>query len=130
MDPSSSSSPSAKRERVGKAKGGRKKIDASVKKEKPLTLRFTEQEYAELKAQAEQSGRRMAAIVRSLVKANAQQLPGWTAEQFRMCRQLADLHGELSQLKKQAKRDGLTLAEAKFSEAAELVNEFLDSLSA
>ena len=129
MDSSSPASLPEKRKRVGKAKGGRKKIDVSAKKEKRIILRFTEEEYAELKAQADQSGRPMAVIVRSRLKAQAQQQQPWTAEQFRLCRQLANLHGELVQLKEQAEQKGETSAEAKFSEAAEQVNKFLDSVS-
>jgi hypothetical protein len=128
MDYSSPASLPEKRKRVGKARGGRKKIDDSAKKEKRIILRFTEKEYAELKGQADQSGRPMAVIVRSRLKAQTQQQP-WTAEQFRLCRQLADLHSKLTQLKKHAERKSSTLAEAKFGEAAEQVNKFLDSLS-
>lgn len=71
----------------------------------------------------------MAVIIRSRLKAQMQQQQPWTAEQFRLCRQLANLHSELTQLKKQAERESSTLAEAKFGEAAEQVNKFLDSLS-
>lgn len=129
MDVSSAAVPSKKRERVGKAKGGRKEIDESAKKKKRIILRFTEAEYTELEAQSNQSGRPMAVIVRSRLKAQTQQQQPWTAEQFRLCRQLASLHGELVQLKEQAERKGELLAEARFNEAAEQVNKFLDSLS-
>lgn len=129
MDHSSPASLPEKRKRVGKARGGRKKIDDSAKKEKRIILRFTEEEYAELKGQADQSGRPMAVIIRSRLKAQTQQQQPWTAEQFRLCRQLADLHSELTQLKKHAERKSSTLAEAKFGEAAEQVNKFLNSLS-
>lgn len=129
MDHPSPASLPEKRKRVGKARGGRKKIDDSAKKEKRIILRFTEEEYAELKGQADQSGRPMAVIIRSRLKAQMQQQQPWTAEQFRLCRQLANLHSELTQLKKQAERESSTLAEAKFGEAAEQVNKFLDSLS-
>jgi hypothetical protein len=117
------------RKRVGAAKGGRKKILESEKHKERIVLRFTEEEFAKLEAQHAQSGRPLAVIVRSLLAAQSQQPQPWTAEQFRVCRQLADLYGELIQLKKQAEREGLTLAEAKFGEAAEQVNKFLDSLS-
>lgn len=129
MDHPSPASLPEKRKRVGKARGGRKKIDDSAKKEKRIILRFTEEEYAELKGQADQSGRPMAVIIRSRLKAQMQQQQPWTAEQFRLCRQLANLHSELTQLKKQAERESSTLAEAKFGEAAEQINKFLDSLS-
>ena len=127
MDPSSPAPLPEKRQRVGAAKGGRKEIPDSEKRVNRIVLRFTDEEYAELEAQATQSGRRLAVMVRSQFQALVKQQKPWTAEQFRLCRQLATLSSAHDALAKQAKQEGMTDVEVKTAKAAKQVSDYLDT---
>ena len=119
-----------KRKRVGEAKGGRKKIPDADKRVKRIVLRFTEEEYVELKAQAKQSGRRLAVIVRSQFQDLVKQQQPWTPEQFRLCRELAGQNTALLKLAKQAGQLGIADVEASATNAAKHTNDLLDSVIA
>lgn len=130
MDISPSTPLPEKRKRVGKAKGGRKEIPDADKRVKRVVLRFTEKEYAELKAKAKQSGRRLAVIVRTQFQELVERQQPWTPEQFRLCRELAGQNTALLKLANQAAQLGLSDVEASAMTAAHQTNDFLDSVIA
>ena len=127
MDTSSQAPLPEKRKRLGTAKGGRKEIPDSEKRVKRIVLRFTEQEYAALEAQAKQSGRQLAVMVRSQFQDLVQLKKPWTAEQFRLCRQLATMSSAFEEVARQAKEEGLPPLEAEAFEAARKVSSYLDT---
>lgn len=127
MDPSSPAPLPEKRKRVGAAKGGRKEIPDADKRVKRIVLRFTVDEYAALETQAAQSGRQLAVMVRVQFQDLVQQRKPWTAEQFRLCRELATLSNAFGILAKQAKQEGLTALEADASATAKKVSGYLDT---
>ena len=127
MDSSSQASLPEKRKRLGTAKGGRKEISDAEKRVKRIVLRFTEEEYAALEAQAKQSSRQLAVMVRSQFQDMVQLRKPWTAEQFRLCRQLATMSSTFEAVARQAKEEGLTPLEAEALEAARKVSDYLDT---
>jgi hypothetical protein len=127
MDSSSPVSLPEKRKRLGAAKGGRKEIPDAEKRVKRIVLRFTEEEYALLDGQAKQSSRKLAVMVRSQFQDLVQLRKPWTAEQFRLCRQLATLSSAFEAVARQAKQEGLTPLEAEALEAARKVSSYLDT---
>ncbi|AII54264.1 hypothetical protein N008_20040 [Hymenobacter sp. APR13] len=116
-----------KRKRVGSARGGRKEIPIEERRVKRIVLRFTEEEYAELKHNASKSGRQLAVMVRSQFQDLVQLKKPWTAEQFRLCRELATLSSAMEALARQANQEGLTSLGAEALEAARKVSRYLDT---
>jgi hypothetical protein len=107
-----------KNQPLGVSKGGRKELAAAEKRTRRIVLRFTEADFAEIEAQATQSGRPLAVLIRARL---AGKTPGnsWTAEQFRLCRMLGSLHGELCELaeKSKEKADSATEAASKLRQS-------------
>ncbi|HEX8657024.1 MAG TPA: hypothetical protein VF690_05800 [Hymenobacter sp.] len=127
MDSSTQASLPEKRKRLGKAKGGRKKISDAEKRVKRIVLRFTEEEYAALEGQAKQSGRQLAVMVRSQFQDLVQLRKPWTAEQFRWCRQLATMSSDFESVARQAKEEGITPLANEALKAARKVSSYLDT---
>lgn len=112
-----------KRDRIGKAVGGRPRKTDAERQLKGVTVRLKVKRYEELQAYASEGGRTLAQVVRSILDSK---LPHLTTEQESLLRTIATMSNNLNQLAKKAHQNGFGAVGESVQQQATRIEELLD----